>query len=1155
MAPRRAEMDSKKVAAVGIVVAIAAFAAYAATGFFGDGPPDLEPIPGVVDIGVLAASSGDFGTYGRENAEAARLAEARFNEYLGEIGEEWRISVTVRDTQSDPDVALEMLAELNESGIKLVSGPETSASITNIKGYAEENGMVLFSCCSTAPSLAIPDDPVFRLITDDRSQGGVFRAVLAHEGIEAAVPVWRGDVWGDGLHEAAGAALGGVMLDGVRYDPETADFAAVASELAGIVRDASDEHGAGATAVIYMGFGEMAELAGEAAAHDILAGTRWFGSDASTNDPALAAGAALAFTEGARFTTIQASASGGSHFYGVRDHVRGITGSEPSTFAHATYDTVWLLGLAVLEAGSSEAWIVRDALPVVADRHEGAIGGTALNEAGDLASSDYDIWGVRDGSWKRIGSFGHEYGRITLDEAGLGEVSVGMLVPLTGDLAMFGEEVLIATQLGVADFNGHLEETGETWRMALEIRDTGSGAEGAIAGLESLDGAGIGVILGATSSQTLTGAKGYTDGAGMAVLACCSSAPSLAIEGDSIFRMVPDDRQHAAAMARLMEQEGITTVVPAWRGDAWGDGLRQAGADEFSGEFDEGVRYEPGGDIGAAAASLAARVQEAGSGASEVAVWYMGFSEMAEFIDEAAAHGVLAGTRWFGSGPSTGDLGLVGDPGRAEFMRGTGLLMVIAAASEGPVAARVSDHVRGELGSDANAYAHTAYDAAWIAGLAISGAGSADPGAVRGALGAAAEGYGGAFGGITLNAAGDSAGADYDVWGIDGSGWARVGTYSGADGTVELSGTRDVTGTLLIGRLAPEALEHSHNPENAEAAELALAEFNRDLDARGAGWDLDMEVARYGEDGALAAITGLHGAGARIIVGPDNSASLAQVADFARENGLVLLSCCSTAPELAVQDGIFRLVPDDTGQAAALASLMSHEGIGSAVPVWRGDIWGDGLVGALRDEFPGMLPGIRYDPGSADYAGLASDLAAAVAEAALAGGSGRVAVVYAGFEEITGVMGAAASHGILAETRWFGTDASARDASVSDGSAAAAFAEAARFTTVQAGAQDNPVKDMVEAHVMRVLGRAPSSYADSMFDAVWLAGLAAEASAGGGDAAALLPGIAERYSGALGGTRLNGAGDLEGSGYDIWGLEDGAWAKVGRYSGGATSLR
>ncbi|RNJ75815.1 MAG: branched-chain amino acid ABC transporter substrate-binding protein [Nitrosopumilus sp. H13] len=523
-------MKSGAAVGIGVAIVVVALIIYAISGI---GAKPAEPaLEGEINVGLLVATSGDFGAYGRENIEAAMLAESEFNKYLEEEGEKWSIKLVTEDTQSDPEIALEKIMAFNEKGIKLVSGPETSASIISVKEYAGNNDMLLFSCCSVAPSLSVPGDNIFRLITDDTKQGAVFDLLFEHEEIEAVVPVWRGDVWGDGLSQSVkNDFAGGVMDAGIRYDVDAEEFSAQAEDLAGRVQKYVDEYGAEKVAVLYIGFGEMVKFIEAASAHEILGDVRWFGSDSNTNDEALVMEPTVEFTEKTKLTTVQVSASGGSAFYKVRDHVEEALGKKPNSFAHSTYDTIWLIGLAMLETRSIEAGPVAAALPVIAAEHEGAIGSTELNEAGDLADADYSIWGVRDGQWARLGNFDYIDRAITLDESGLGEVRIGMIIPETGSLEYFGEEAMLATQLGVADFNDHLEETGATWSMSLETRDTKSNAQDALAGLESLNEKGISLVLGASSSATITGIKDYADSNDMLILGCCSSAPSLAIPG------------------------------------------------------------------------------------------------------------------------------------------------------------------------------------------------------------------------------------------------------------------------------------------------------------------------------------------------------------------------------------------------------------------------------------------------------------------------------------------------------------------------------------------------------------------------------------------------------------------------------------------------
>ena len=116
----------------------------------------------------------------------------------------------------------------------------------NIKSYADSNDMVLISPTSTSPSLAIVDN-IFRMIPDDTQQGKVLALLFEKEGIKAVVPIYRADVWGDGLYESTRnnfESIGGVMDDGIRYSPEVTVYSTEATLLSSLVDEYVNEYSA-----------------------------------------------------------------------------------------------------------------------------------------------------------------------------------------------------------------------------------------------------------------------------------------------------------------------------------------------------------------------------------------------------------------------------------------------------------------------------------------------------------------------------------------------------------------------------------------------------------------------------------------------------------------------------------------------------------------------------------------------------------------------------------------------------------------------------------------------------------------------------------------------------------------------------------------------
>ena len=375
-------------------------------------------LTGEVKIGLILPLTGDLATHGIENLEGSKYGVVEFNKHLEEIDAPWHLKMVSEDSATSPVIALEKLTALNAKGIGIVVGPETSSNIRNIKGYSDSNNMLLVSCCSSAPALAIPNDSVFRLVPDDTNQGTAISKLIQHEGIEVLIPVWRGDTWGDGLSEASTGSFvdrGGQIDEGIRYNPESPEFSASTSLLAEKVRGYVEEYGADKVAVLFLGFAEILQFTQSASQHDILDDVRWFGPGANTKEHRLIDDPiGLEFSTSVQFTTVQFAASKNPIYDKVQAHLTETLGTEPNTFVHSSYDAVWLIGLAMLETQSTDVSTIKAIFPEIAENYSGAIGATKLNEAGDLAQADYEVWGIRGGEWVLLGKYTQSDDSITL---------------------------------------------------------------------------------------------------------------------------------------------------------------------------------------------------------------------------------------------------------------------------------------------------------------------------------------------------------------------------------------------------------------------------------------------------------------------------------------------------------------------------------------------------------------------------------------------------------------------------------------------------------------------------------------------------------------------------------------------------------------------
>ena len=366
-------------------------------------------LPKVVDVGMMIPG---YGTWPEEET-MAYLGYEDFNNYLEEIGAHWRMNLIWKDSQPDPIKALEGIQQLDSEGVKFVLGYISSAEIHHIKSYVDSNDMVLISSVSSATSLAVVDN-IFRFSPDSSQQSKVLSLLFERDGIEAVVPIYRGDDWGDSVYKSTKnsfEALGGVMDDGVRYSPEATVYSAEAALLSDLVEKYTNQYHADKVAVLMIGFSETVHLLGSAASFDNLDSVRWFGSAGSSRDRVLSDDpAASAFLQDVDFVGVRFGISRNDVYADVQEYWMKYKGRIPGTYSFPLYDSVWVLGKTILETDSIDPLTVRDAITDVAARHTGAIGTINLNEFGDFATPNYDLWSIRDGAWYKSGYFDADSG-------------------------------------------------------------------------------------------------------------------------------------------------------------------------------------------------------------------------------------------------------------------------------------------------------------------------------------------------------------------------------------------------------------------------------------------------------------------------------------------------------------------------------------------------------------------------------------------------------------------------------------------------------------------------------------------------------------------------------------------------------------------------
>jgi branched-chain amino acid transport system substrate-binding protein len=363
-------------------------------------------------VGLLALT-GVLGTFGENSKETALLAMKDVNDWLERNGKTWRLEVIIEDTKTDAPTALSKMTSWFGGGVKFFFGPMASGECKECKTYADANHILFVSPSSTSPALR-EKDYLFRFCPHDFVQGPGLARLIWDAGVTHLIFTWRGDTWGDGLQSAVAerfTELGGTVYEEkVRYDPGKEDFPSEAALLNGYVQALVDEgvplEEIGINAIA---FEEIAPYMEDAAEYPLLQEVKWFGSDGTALSSKLKENTVAAgFANATKFasTLFTPGLSKYPLFDYVRAHVYEVLGRETDAYSLNTYDIVWCLALAIDKAGYDPD-AVKEILPEITDERTAlyaASGHIVLDENGDRAFADYDIWIINEKlEWEKVG--------------------------------------------------------------------------------------------------------------------------------------------------------------------------------------------------------------------------------------------------------------------------------------------------------------------------------------------------------------------------------------------------------------------------------------------------------------------------------------------------------------------------------------------------------------------------------------------------------------------------------------------------------------------------------------------------------------------------------------------------------------------------------
>lgn len=378
---------------------------------------DIPDIPSdTITIGALLSLTGNWSTLGKTSELAMEIALDDINLFMQDIGSGYRFTGKVYDTKLEVDQAVEAIEAAKSEGIRFLVGPQSSSELAAVKTFADDNAMYVVSQGSTAGSLSIPDDNIFRFCPDGQLEGEALAQTIYDSGVRGLVTVARDDVGNTGLKESIDQAftdLGGTIYDMDHYADNISDFDPVIASLEDHLNTAIGAHGSDAVGVYIAAFDEAVDLFAAANDHQVLNSVQWFGGDGITRSEAFTdneLASQFAIKTGFFAPEFGLPSAAASFWEPLQNEIETQTGIEPGAFALATYDALWVIALTyhASDVENQSESITREIFHQNADEFSGVTGSTLLNENGDRTVASFWFWGIEESngsfSWVQTGS-------------------------------------------------------------------------------------------------------------------------------------------------------------------------------------------------------------------------------------------------------------------------------------------------------------------------------------------------------------------------------------------------------------------------------------------------------------------------------------------------------------------------------------------------------------------------------------------------------------------------------------------------------------------------------------------------------------------------------------------------------------------------------
>jgi len=343
-------------------------------------------------IGVSLPLTGELADVGVQWRTVVEMAFEDLNKEMRKYGIKAKFTPVIQDDKALPTEALVAVQTLHQAGIKVIIGPAASSQVKAVKSYADENKILIISPSSTAPTLAIPGDYIYRTVGSDAGQARALAALIKSQGINKIIIFHRDDEYGVAFEEFLEKefkALGGTAI-GISYATGQPDYASVVTQLSARAKEEEVE------GIVIITFDtDGVNILSHAKDDPFLSSLRWFSSEGVHGAWGLLKEDIANFIKATRLLGTRPLFRENPllHEFVVRYKAR--TGHDPPVFSANLYDAIMLAGWAIIRAGRYDGEAIRDSLVEVAKKYYGTSGLTMFDDNGDKLFQDYSIWTVK----------------------------------------------------------------------------------------------------------------------------------------------------------------------------------------------------------------------------------------------------------------------------------------------------------------------------------------------------------------------------------------------------------------------------------------------------------------------------------------------------------------------------------------------------------------------------------------------------------------------------------------------------------------------------------------------------------------------------------------------------------------------------------------